>query len=175
MSWKSILYDGKLDFSNFECDQPILNSYLLNDAADEHNKDITKLYLVIDDSSKVGGFYTINNGSISRDAQLPLGSGKRNYPYRQIGTAHIGRLARHKDIIKQSLGTKIMHMALTTASDISNISAVSIITVDAKDLRAENFYLEFDFKPLNQVEGATPYPKLMFLKIKDARAIIQTN
>ena len=175
MIWNSILYNGVLDFSKFDCDQPILTNYLQNDAVNEHNKDITKLYLVINTESQVGGFYTISNGSISKDEQLPLGSGKRNYPYRKISAVHIGRLARHKEIVGQSLGTKIMHFALTTASEISNISAVGIVTVDAKDTRAEQFYLGFGFKPLNQPSGAPPFPKLLFLKIKDARAIIDPN
>lgn len=135
----------------------------------------TKLYLIVDNQSVVGGFYTINNGSLSKDEQLPLGSGKRNYPYRTIGTVHIGRLARHKQIVGQSLGTKVMHFAFSTASEVSKISGASILTIDAKDMHAEQFYIGCGFKALNQAEGAPTYPKPLFLKMKEVRAIINPN
>lgn len=166
------MYDGKLDFSGFQCDHPVLNEYLHTVAKLEHDVDHCRLYFVVDGNSQIGGFYTVNNGSVSKADQMPPGSGKRNYPYRQIGSVHIGRLARHQALVGIKLGTTIMHSALETAVEVSNRSAAPLVTVDAKDQRAFDFYMGFGFKELLQAAGAASFPKPLYLKIKDARLIV---
>ncbi|MCB0390965.1 MAG: GNAT family N-acetyltransferase [Bdellovibrionales bacterium] len=173
MSWQTIRYDGKIKFDNFECEEPILNEYLHKHAINDHNNDFSTLYLLINDNLDVCAFFVLSNGSISRKDNLPNAKARRNLKYSTLGTIHIGRLARHKDIIGQKLGIRTMHSALETAVESSKSSAAWAVTVDAKNNKAENFYANFGFVKLKQIESNSEFPKAMYLKISDARHIIE--
>lgn len=173
MSFRTIKYDGKINFTSFICSEQVLNDYLHSRAKDEHENKFCVLYFLLDANDEVVGFYVLNNGSISRDEQLPTAKARRNLKYNSLGTVHIGRLARHKDKVGLKIGQHLMYSALTTAIEASNISAAWAITVDAKKADVEKYYQSFGFVPLKQIPDSPEYPKPMYMKTTDAQVIVQ--
>lgn len=175
MSWKTIRFDEQINFSTFLCDEPILNDYLHTRAVEEHKNDICTLYFLINDMTEVGGYFVLSNGSIRRQ-QLPNAKERQNLPGYPLGTIHIGRLARNKDIINQKLGNLLIHSAIEISVESTNKSAAHAITVDAKNERAEKYYTKYGFKNLKLPDEQTnKFPKAMYMKIKDARFILGTT
>jgi len=178
VSWKTVKYDGQVNFSAFTCDQPVLNDYLHQKAVKEHESDICKLYFLVNDQNEVGGYYVVSNSSIRRQ-DLPTAKARRNLPGYPLGSVHIGRLARHKDMVGQKLGDWLIHSAFEVAAKSSDITAAHVLTVDAKDLRAETYYAKHGFENLiADPAKTTEYPKALYMKMKDVRFIlsgIQTN
>lgn len=175
MSWKTQKYDGQIDFSAFTCDEPILNDYLHQKAVQDQDNDLCSLYFLVNDQNIVGGYYVVSSGSIRRQ-DLPTARARRNLPGYPLGTVHIGRLARHKDIVGQKLGDRLIFSALETATKSAGVAAAHAITVDAKNLRAETYYAKHGFENLNPDPAKTAeFPKAMYMKMKDARFILQAD
>ena len=175
MNWKTVKHDGQTDFSKFTCDEPILNDYLHQKAATEHESDVCTLYFLVNDQNEVGGYYVISNGSIRRQ-ELPTAKARKNLPGYPLGTIHIGRLARHKDMVGQKLGDRLIQSALETAAKSSEITAAHALTVDAKNLRAETYYVKHGFENLlSDPAKTTEYPKAMYMKMKDVRFILNEH
>jgi len=169
VNWGTVKYDGKIDFSAFVCDEPILNDYLHKRAVQDQENDLCTLYFLVNDKNEVGGYYVVSNGSIRRQ-QLPSAKARKNLPGYPLGTIHIGRLARHKDIVKQKLGDRLIFSALEVAAKSAEATAALAVTVDAKNLRAETYYAKYGFENLNSdPEKVAEYPKAMYLKMKDVR------
>lgn len=175
MSWVTEKYDGQIDFSAFVCDEPILNEYLHQKAVEDQENDFCTIYFLVNDKAVVGGYYVVSNGSIRRQ-DLPTAKARKNLPGYPLGTVHIGRLARHKDIVGQKLGDRLIFSALETAVKSSEVTAAHAVTVDAKNLRAETYYAKHGFANLNPDPAKTgEYPKGMYMKMKDARFILKKD
>lgn len=169
MSWNTVKYDGKIDFSAFVCEEQILNDYLHQKAVQDQENDLCTLYFLINDKNEVGGFYVLSNGSIRRQ-DFPTAKARKNLPGYRLGTIHIGRLARHKDMVKQQLGDRLILSAFEIASKSAETTAALALTVDAKNLKAETYYAKYGFENLNPDPAKqTEYPKGMYLKMKDVR------
>lgn len=172
MTWNTVKYDGQIDFSKFTCDEPILNDYLHNKAVQEQENDLCKFYFLVNEQDEIGGFYVLSAGSIRRQ-ELPTAKARKNLPGYPLGTIHIGRLARHKEMVKQKLGDLLMLSALEVAVGSSKVVAVYAVTVDAKNKRAEDYYLKFGFRNLlSDPAKANEFPKSMYIKISEARHMI---
>lgn len=175
MSWVTVKYDEQIDFSAFTCEEPILNDYLHQKAVQDQKNDLCTIYFLVDDQGVVGGYYVVSGGSIRRQ-DLPTAKARKGLPGYPLGTVHIGRLARHKDIVGQKLGDRLIFSALETATKSSDVSAAYAITVDAKNLRAETYYAKHGFALLNLDPAKSgEYPKGMYMKMKDARFILKTD
>ncbi len=175
MSWNTVRYDGKIDFSKFVCDEPALNDYLHQKAAQDQENDICVLYFLINDQNEVGGFYVLSNGSIRRQ-DLPTAKARKNLPGYPLGTVHIGRLARHKDFVKQQLGDRLIFSAFEIAEKSAVSTAAHALTVDAKHMKAETYYAKYGFESLNPDPAKqTEYPKAMYIKMKDVRFALDSK
>lgn len=123
----------------------------------------------------VGGYYVVSSGSIRRQ-DFPTAKLRKGLPGYPLGTVHIGRLARHKDIVRQKLGDRLIFSALETATKSADMAAAHAITVDAKSLHAETYYAKHGFANLNPDPAkTTEFPKAMYMKMKDARFILKND
>lgn len=175
MNWRTIRYDGQVDFSGFSSSQPVLNDYLHNKAAQDQADDLCTLYLMVNDQNQVGGYYVLSAGSIRRQ-ELPTAKARKNLPGYPLGTIHIGRLAREQSIVKQQLGTRLIMSAIEVAVASSKTAAAHAITVDAKDKHAEEYYAKHGFENLiHDPTKTTEYPKAMYMKMKDARFALSSK
>ncbi len=98
---------------------------------------------------------------------------RKNLPGYPLGSIHIGRLARHNDLVGQQLGTRLVKGALEVAVKAAQIVAALTVTVDAKNKRAEEFYKKYGFTNLvADPEKENEFPKAMRRKFKKCCAQI---
>lgn len=146
------------DRSKFDCGIHELDKYLKERANADSKNFISKTYVFTEPNDPhILGFYTISNASLSQ-ASLQAGNHPR---YPELPACIIGRLAIHKDYQGKSLGKKLLVDALKRIQDLSNVSGVYAVLVDAKDQTAKNFYLHFGFKELQDD------PLSLYMLVKD--------
>lgn len=105
------------------------------------------MYVLLADD-RIAGYYTLSADNIdARDlpegivAQLNL----PRYPY--IGATLIGRLARDLVYRGQGVGELLLVDALKKSLSMSRDIASAAVVVDAKDVNAQRFYVQFGFIP----------------------------
>jgi len=142
-------------FSKFDCDIDELNTYLKRFAKKNDKLNIGKTYILLDNTQALG-FYTISMAQI-KFKLLPKPS-QKNLPKYPIPAARIGRLAIDSNAQGSGLGELILMDALTRSLRVSEEIALFAVIVDAKDQRAENFYLKYGFLPLEDQKHALFLP-----------------
>jgi len=144
---KVISFDKSYDLKNFDCSEPTLNKYLTNYASQDIKRYLATVFLGVDSSNtqKVIGYYTLSANRIDI-SELDSEYTKKlpNYPY--LPSILIGRLAVDKDYQGQKLGEYLLVDALNKSFK-SEIAAFAVI-VEAKNMRAVNFYKSFGFVEL---------------------------
>ncbi len=144
---KVISFDKSYDLKSFDCSEPTLNKYLTNYASQDIKRYLATVFLGVDSSNthKVIGYYTLSANRIDI-SELDSEYTKKlpNYPY--LPSILIGRLAVDKDYQGQKLGEYLLLDALNKSFK-SEIAAFAVI-VEAKNMRAMNFYKSFGFVEL---------------------------
>jgi len=115
---------------NFDCGVEALNNYLKLYANQHYKKDLTRTYVLSQDSM-IAGFYTIT---------MSIAKVKNS----TISVALIGRLGVDKRFQKRGYGEWLLVDALKKLLSASEIVGFSHIIVDAKD-GAKEFYKKFGF------------------------------
>jgi predicted GNAT family N-acyltransferase len=105
------------------------------------------VYVLLADN-RIAGYYTLSADNIdARD--LPAGLVAQlnlpRYPY--IGATFIGRLARDLAYKGSGVGELLLVDALKKSLSMSRDIASVAVVVDAKDARAQQFYVDFGFTP----------------------------
>lgn len=104
----------------------------------------SKVFVVRNTSGEVAGYYSISAGSVSRkEATRKIG---RNAPD-PVPMALIGRLAVHKDMQQQGIGSALMRDAILRVAQASEFLGIKGIMVHALDDDAAKFYTERGFRP----------------------------
>ncbi|MFB3892493.1 MAG: GNAT family N-acetyltransferase [Phycisphaerae bacterium] len=110
-------------------------------------KGVSRTYVAtLPHSPSVVGYYTIRAGDIAFDL-LPL-KASRGIPRYPVPSIHIARLAVDKRQQGQGLGEILLMDALKLAKKLSDLVGVFVVTVDALNSRAAQFYMHFDFERL---------------------------
>jgi hypothetical protein len=92
------------------------------------------------------GFLTLSMTVAESQAVAPaLGSRLPRYP---LPVALIGRLAMGERARKRRLGEKLLIDALSRIVDVAAVIGCIGVIVDAKDAEAEQFYVKYDFAPI---------------------------
>lgn len=114
---------------------------------------------------RVLGYYTLSMASVEADRlQASLARKLPRYP---MPVALIGRLAVDDRVRGRGYGETLLIDALEKVVEASDWVACLGIIVDAKDERAERFYLRYDFRPIESSE----WPHRLFLPIGVAKAV----
>lgn len=156
------------DLSGFSCGIKSLDNWLREHALDNQRRDLSRTYVLIDDSNHVVGYYSLTMGGVQRD-HLP----KRyahGLPSFDVGMVLLGRLAvgeGHKGI---GLGRDLIIEAVERAADAGLLVAAKFISVDPIDESARSFYAHFGFKVVSGDDQGRKY-----LRIDEALAVFEDS
>jgi predicted N-acetyltransferase YhbS len=140
-----------------------LNEFLRKYALLNHQNRSARTYVASRELNRVVGYYTLANGSVSRD-EVParVGQGLGKYP---VPITLLARLAVDLSEKGRSVGRGLLKDAVLRAYQASELVGSRAIVTHAKDESASTFYRKFQFSPspLNEFH--------LYLLIKDVRAI----
>ena len=150
------------DTSSFDCGAEPLNEYLRRYALANHQNRSSRTYVALR-TGRVSGYYTLANGSVSRDEVPPrVAHGLGRYP---IPITLLARLAVDNSEKGKGLGRGLLKDAVLRAYQVSELVGSRAIVTHAKDESAKMFYERFQFaqSPINEFH--------MYLLMKDVRAL----
>lgn len=150
------------DTQSFDCGVPPLNEYLKRYALLNQQNRSARTYVAMRDN-RIAGYYTLSNGSVSRDEVPPrVGQGLGRYP---VPITLLARLAVDRSEAGKGLGRGLLKDAVLRACQASEIIGSRAILIHAKDQNAKRFYERFQFEP-------SPIDELhLYLLMKDVRAV----
>ena len=165
---KEILLDFKLlqkshDRSAFDCGDKTLNEYLLKRSGQELRRNIAFPYMMtLKDQNQVYGYYTLSASSVQAN-KLPSEITKiTRYDY--LPSVLIGRLALDKTLHGQGYGQYLLVDALRRISRSKDF-AVTLVIVEAKHQKVEDFYKHFGFIKLDNKQ------RLLFIPFKSIEGL----
>ncbi len=145
----------------FDCGVKALNDWLVRHAYENDRRDISRTFLLIDDSEEVIGYYSLSMGGVGA-TNLPTKLG-RSLPKYEIGMVLLGRLAIATESQGRKLGRDLLVDAIFHTAAAGEHAAARFIAVDPIDELARTFCAKFGFKDISGDDLGR-----MFLKIDDA-------
>lgn len=133
----------------FCCGHPALDDYLRRYATQGQRHHLVRIYVVLDDSDRVLGYYSLSAASLSH-AELPAAEAQR-LPRYPVPAVLIGRLASDCTARQFGLriGLRLLIHALRQALRAAETIGVQCVIVDSKP-GSVAFYQRFGFRPLQQ-------------------------
>lgn len=137
--------DPHHDRAGFRCGVAPLDRYLQQQASQDARKRVAAPFVLIEEpSGMIAGYYTLAATAIQlRDLPPAIASKLPKYPL--VPATLLGRLAI--DERYRGLGERLLLDALYRSWRLSSEIASVAIVVDAKDDRAQAFYLRYEFLP----------------------------
>ena len=154
----------------FSCEHEALNAYLKERASQEVQKRVAAVFVLTPDGKTIAGYFTLSQYSIEA-GELPdeVVQRQRLPKYDKLPATLLGRLARSKEFKGAGLGEILLMGALERALLHSrNIASVAIV-VDAKDEKAQNFYLSYGFIDLPD------HPNRLFLLMQTVEQLFRES
>lgn len=149
------------DRAAFDCGSKELNQYLRSTARQHLTRGISRTFVLIDEAEPgtILGFFTLASCEI-RIETLPKKYAKK-YPHR-APAAKLARLAVQTGKQRQGLGAFMMVDAMQRIVAVSENLGIIGFFVDAKDDKAQAFYMQFGFieLPDNPMELFLPIATL---------------
>ncbi|BDC47969.1 N-acetyltransferase GCN5 [Bryobacterales bacterium F-183] len=152
------------DTASFDCGVAPLNEYLQKYALLNHNNRAARTYVALRGADIVG-YYTLANGSVSRDEVPPrVAKGLGRYP---VPVTILARLAVASKEHGKGLGGGLLKDALLRALQASELVGSRAVVTHAKDLTAKKFYERYQFEPspLNDFH--------LYVLMKDIRSVFE--
>jgi len=150
----------KEHLKNFECEVPELNYYFQNNALDNENELISKNYVFIRKNDNFPcALFTISNAEIKSSIETDMVMSE-NCKYKSYPAVRIGRLAVHKEVSRQGIGSKLL-LFIKIWFSLSNKTGCRYILVDSRK-EAVVFYKKNGFEEYLGNETASKYPVLIF-------------
>ena len=165
MNFKIAGFDkNKHDRKGFDCGEPALNKYLLEQVSQDIRNDYVKLFVATEENAnKILDYYTLSSTGVPLQ-NIPESRRKKLPKYPFVPAILLGRLAVDKTVQGQRLGSQLAANAIIRSMDSS--AAWAIMVVDAKDDKAGEFYKHFLFTPL------LDDPKHLYVRKTDIAAFI---
>ena len=101
-----------------------------------------KTFIALDEDNNILGYFTLSTAQINYE-ELPT-SYKTNLPKYPIPSIRIARLAVQKDLQGKGIGKKLLTLAFLKIIQVSDITGLYLIIVDAKE-SSESFYKHYGF------------------------------
>lgn len=151
--------EEKHDCTQFDSGQTEINTYLQGGLKQQKLKN-SSIYVVC----KVGtlivkGYYTLSSAEIIRDAAP--GNLKRGGAPKELSAIKLGRLGVDKDFQGKGYGKDLLQDAVERCIKASAEIASKAIIVDALDNKANKFYQNAGFKPVDKISKLTLYLSLI--------------
>lgn len=133
------------DTASFDSGQPTLDEWLRTSARDSDGRNLTRTYVWHRGDGVVVAYYTLMPYFIERHTLSKKQS--RGLPER-IPCYLVARLALHRDLHGNRLGSQLLASALTRAAAGSRDLGGRYVIMDAIDDTAANFYRHHGFQPI---------------------------
>lgn len=137
------LLTNQHQITDFDCGEPMLDEWLKRFALKNQKANASRCFVVCVDK-KVIGYYALASGSIER-LQVSK-SISRNMPDPILVTV-LGRLAIDKHFQGLQVGAGLLKDAMLRTLIVSEHIEVKAMLVHAISESAQNFYLQYGFKP----------------------------
>jgi len=157
MQWREAPIAKRHKRAQFDCGEPNLNEFLAKYARQAHESSASKTYVALtsEESVDVLGFYTLCPAQV-HFAQVPpsvMPAGAGHHP---LGCFRLAKLAVSLSQQGSGLGGQLLVAAVRRCVKVSSQVGGSFLLVDAKDVRAANWYklygaIEIPEKPLSLV------------------------
>ncbi len=154
---------AKHDAAGFDCGEDALNSYLKKFAYVNQQGDAAQTYVVCR-VRQIVGFYSLATGSVL-PALAPARVVKGLAPH-PVPVMILTRLAVTCSEQGRGLGQALLKDALLRTVQAADLAGIHALLVHAKNERARDWYLQFDFEP------SPTDPLHLFLLMKDIRATL---
>ena len=147
----------------FDCGQESLNRFLERFAFPNQQANASQSYVALADKA-VMGFYTLTVGEVAYDdAPDRLTKGLAKHP---VPIMLLARLAVSIALQGKGLGSGLLKDAMRRTIQAADIAGIRAFVVHAKDEKARDFYMHFNFIP------SPSDPLHLFILIKDLRRIL---
>lgn len=151
------------DVSAFDSNYPALDKFLQKHAVTNMSANSTQTYACCSEN-RVVGFYSLAVGSVApENAPNRVTKGQAKHPIPVMVLARLAVDAQHQG---KGLGTALLKDALLRTIQAADIAGIRCLLVHAKDDRAKQWYLAFDF----EISPTDPYQLMLLLK--DVKAIL---
>ena len=148
---------------SFDCGDVALNSFLHRFALVSQQSNSAQTY-VCGYGGSVVGFYSLAVGSVDPAAAAPRVI--KGVPRHPVPVMILARLAVDVAHQRVGLGRALLKDTLRRTAQAADIAGIRALLVHAKDERARNWYLSFNFEP------SPSDPLHLFLLMKDLRAAL---
>lgn len=151
----------------FDCGDAALNSFLQTQASKHQQQGFSRTFVLTDDRApqQILAFYSLTNCEIGR-ASISAADAK-GLPLHPVPCVLIARLAVGLSRQGQKLGQRMLIDAIKRTALISQQSGVHAIVVEAKDVKAKQFYERFGFISI------TEHPMKLYLPLATALKALQ--
>lgn len=145
--FRIVPFSPDYDASAFESLDEHLTAYL---KAGRLQRDLktgqAAVFLMVDEADRVQGYYTLASASVGRQ-EVFSGTQARKFPYPQVAVTLLGRVAIHRDLRGQRIGTDLILHALHQAARASQTVASYAVILDAKNEKVAVLYARLGFIP----------------------------
>ncbi|MFA5745391.1 MAG: GNAT family N-acetyltransferase [archaeon] len=159
---KELSIDYKNTISNFQTYETELKRFLIEDAINDQNQNISKTFLLFNNNYLVG-YITLLCDSLRLEGDLKDSFKDKNIVYKSLPALKIGRLAVDDRYQRQGFGQILVKLAFISAKKIySNYCGCRFLILDAKHNKEPNkdsihFYKKLNFRILkDRIKGTTP-------------------
>ncbi|WP_431065264.1 GNAT family N-acetyltransferase [Methylotuvimicrobium sp.] len=129
--------------NDFECGEHTLDDWLKRRAMSNQLSGASRTFVVLDESERVWGYYTMAAGAISH--QLATSAIRRNMPD-PVPVMVLGRLAVDRRAQGIKVGAAMLQDAVKRALVVSQNTGVRALLVHALNDRAKQFYEHYGFQ-----------------------------
>jgi predicted GNAT family N-acyltransferase len=152
----------------FDCGDPDLNMYLWQQAGQHSKKNISRVYVAVNENKQIIGFYTLSSAQINfEDLSSEIRKGLPSHC--PIPATRLGRLAVDRNAQGQGVGESLLLNALFRCSKQAQEIATVGVVVEAKHEKAKTFYTKYGFVTL------TNDPLNLILPIKTIIDILEKH
>ena len=165
-TWRILPLNEQFDVSDFESLDSQITAYLKSGKAlkDMHSGQAA-VFVLVDSADTVQGFYTLSAASIDCKAHFTNSQAKA-FGYPQVAVTLLGRVAIHKNLKGQGLGTDLILHALRKAALASETVGSYAVVLDAKNERVAALYSTLGFVAFKD------QPLKMFLPMSTIRQLL---
>ena len=155
----------KHDKVSFDSGTRELDVYLKTQASQDIRRFLTSVIVLATAEGRIVGYYTLSQACITV-SEFPDRIGKKLPPKRNVPCTLLGRLAVDHRYKGHGYGRALLQHALKKAAKISIEVASYAVIVDAKDMRAKDFYACHGFIELKN------QPLRLFIPLAGIREVI---
>ena len=152
------------DRSSFDCGNEEMNDWIRTKVTTQDKANNTRTFLAVSDGKVLGYYATCAYQLGLDDASLAFGIGKKRYPMPAI---LIARMAVDVSAQGMGLAKELLVDCLQKIVDISNMTGVELVVVDAIDTGVVAFYTKHGFTRFED------HALKLFMTTKTLRATFQ--